>query len=196
MLRTTAALYMLSAAFCSTGHAVELRVSSTALQRTLEQQLFSTPDGRHYIKGDPHSACSIYAESPAVHFEADRVFVRLHVTARLGQPLRGGCIGLHVARDVDVSLLPEAEGENIGFRDAKIERLSGSRELDLLLMPFLAHRVPSSLTVNAADQVRKILSASAEKTGYQVALETLKIHSMIVEGGELVVDVDGAVSVK
>lgn len=196
MLRTVATLCLLSAALCLPGHAVELRVSPTALQRTLEQQLFPTPDGRYYLKGDQHSACSIYAESPAVHFEADRVFVRLHITARLGQPIRGGCIGLHLVRDVDVSLMPEAEGENIGFRDARIERLSGSRELDVLLMPFLSHRVPSSLKVNAAEQIRKVLSASAEKTGYQMALDTLKIHSMMVESGELVVDVDGAVAVR
>ena len=37
----------------------------------------------------------------------------------------------------DVSVLPDGEGETIGFRDARVERLSESRELNFFLVPFL-----------------------------------------------------------
>ena len=60
-----------------------------------------------------------------------------------GHGLRGACIGVGLTTEADVSLVPEAEGESIGFRDARIERLSESRELNFLLVPFLSRKLPS-----------------------------------------------------
>src|SRR5579885_2737909 len=81
------------------------------------------------------------------------------------------------------------------YADARIERLSESRELNFVLMPFLSHKVPSSMKVNAADLLRKVLAQSLQSTGYDLKLDRLKIHSMQVEGDALVVDVDGDLSV-
>ena len=64
-------------------------------------------------------------------------------------------LGLTLTTDADVSLVPEAEGESVGFRDARIERLSESKELNFLLEPFLSHKLPSQMKVNAADLMRK-----------------------------------------
>ncbi len=93
-------------------------------------------------------------------------------------------------RDVDVSVLPDAQGETIGFRDARIDHLSNSKELNFLLVPFLSHQLPQQMKINAADLMRQLLSRSAETTGYAFALTTLKIHSMLVQGSLLVLDVD------
>jgi hypothetical protein len=100
-----------------------------------------------------------------------------------------------LAPDADVSLLPDSEGETIGFRDARIEHLSESHELNFVLMPFLSHKVPSSMKVNAATLLRQVLAQSMQRTGYDLKLDRLKIHSMQVEGDALVVDVDGDMSV-
>jgi hypothetical protein len=97
--------------------------------------------------------------------------------------------------DADVSLVPEAEGESIGFRDARIERLSESRELNFLLVPFLSRKLPSQMKVNAADLVGKLLNQSVSATGYSLGLNSLKLHSMIVDRDSLVVDVDADLSV-
>lgn len=189
-------LLLLCFAFAPRSQAVGLKVSSSALERTLVTQLFSKDNGRFYLRGDAHSACYVYAETPKVGFDTDRVVVHLHVRARLGTSIHGDCLGIGLSRDVDVSVAPEAEGETIGFRDARIDKLSGSRELDALLMPFLMRKVPSSLKVNAADLLRQLLVKSKETMGYDMSLDRLLIHSMSVQENALLLDVDGDLSVR
>jgi hypothetical protein len=188
-----AAVAMIGAAVPA--HAVELKVSRAALERTLAQQLFGGPQGRYYLKGNAKSSCSVYAEEPEVSFPGDRVQVKLKIHAKLGTAVSGRCLGLSLAPTAEVSVVPEAEGETIGFRDARIERVSESRELNVLLMPFLSHQIPSSMKVNAAEMLRKAVEGSTLTTGYKVTLDRLKIHSMTIEGESIVVDVDGDISV-
>jgi hypothetical protein len=182
------------------GRAVELKVSRAALDRTLKQQLFSGPDGRYYLKGDARSACSVYAYEPELSFVADRIVVKVKTRARLGKSMAGKCLGVSLAPMAEVSMVPDAEGETIGFRDARVERVSDSKELNFLLMPFLSHQIPSSMKVNAAEVMRKALEGSTLTTGYKLSLDRLKIHSMVINtglaGDWLVVDVDGDLSVK
>ena len=108
----------------------------------------------------------------------------------------GSCLGLGLAPKVEVSLVPVAEGETIGFQDARIDRASESRELNFILLPFLSHKVPATLKVNAAEILRQLLAHSTENTGYDLTLDHLKIHSMQVQDNSLVIDVDGSLSVK
>src|SRR6201985_3022697 len=145
-----------------TASAIEVRVSAQALERTLRTQLFNSPQGRYYIRGDASSACYVYAELPHVTFVQDRVVVHVHTKAKFGTSVHGACLGVSLTTDTDVSLIPEAEEESIGFRDARIERLSESRELNFILAPFLNHKVPAQMKVNAAVLMRQLLSRSTE----------------------------------
>jgi len=176
--------------------ALEVKVSADALERTLKAQLFSGADGRYYIRGDAHSACYVYAESPHVVFKADRVIVHVHTRSKLGTGLRSTCLGVGLTTEADVSLVPEAEGESIGFRDARIDHLSESRELNFFLVPFLSRKLPSQMKVNAADLIGKLLSQSVSTTGYALKLDALKLHSMVVDHDSLIVDVDANLSVR
>jgi hypothetical protein len=180
--------------------AVELKISRAALDRTLKQQLFSGPDGRYYLKGDANSACSVYAEQPELSFSGDRIVVKVKTRAKLGKSFAGKCLGVSLSPTAEVSMVPDAEGETIGFRDARVERISDSKELNFLLMPFLSHQIPASMRVNAANVLRKALEGSTLSTGYRLTLDRLKIHSMMISTGSggdwLVVDVDGDMSVK
>ena len=175
--------------------AVEVKVSAQALERTLRAQLFNGPEGRYYMRGDATSACYVYAEAPHVSFKDDRVVVHVHTRAKLGTAVHGACLGLSLTTDADVSLVPEAQGESVGFRDARIERLSESKELNFLLEPFLSHKLPSEMKVNAADLMRKVLTQSVATTGYALTLNSLKLHSMQVDHNTLVLDVDADMSV-
>ncbi len=195
-MRKTPALVTLLLAVAGHSHADELRFSADALERTLKAQLFSAENGRYYLRGNGQTACYISADSPHVYFKDDRVIVHLHTNARLGTQIRGECIGVGLAPSVDVSMIPVTEGETIGFREARIERLSGSRELDFVLKPFLSRQVPSSMKINAATLLRQLLVRSTEVTGYTLTLDRLKIHSMLVQGDALVVDAEGDVSVR
>jgi len=164
--------------------AVQLKVSRQAFERTLKQQLFSGPNGRYYLKGNAQSACFTYAEDPQLSFVQDRIVVR------------GMCLGIALTVPSEVSLAPDAEGETIGFRDARVDKVSDQKELNFLLSPFMVHQIPSSMKVNAADLLRKALQGSTASSGYKVTLERLKIHSVQIEGDNLVVDVDGDIGVQ
>jgi hypothetical protein len=198
MLRLLIRLLVLPAIlFCAVNcaSAIEVRVSAQALERTLQTQLFNGPQGRYYLRGDANSACYVYAESPRVTFVQERIVVRVHTKAKLGTSVRGTCIGVSLTTNTDVSLIPDAEEESIGFRDARIERLTESKELNFLLEPFLKNKLPAQMKVNAAVLMRQLLSRSTETTGYSLALSALKLHSLLVEGASLVMDADATLRV-
>lgn len=175
--------------------ALEVRISAQALQRTLQAQLFNGPQGRYYMRGNATSACYVYAEQPKVTFKDDRVWVHVRTHARLGTGLKGACLGVSLTTDADVSFVPEAEGSSVGFRDARIERASDSRELNFFLVPFLSRKLPTQMTVDIAGTTGKLLSQSVASTGYALTLNSLKLHSMTVDHNSLVVDLDAALSV-
>ena len=189
-------IFILLAAGLVQLHAVELRVSRNALERTLKQQLFSSPDGRYYLKGSQQTPCYVYGDDPHLAFAGDRIVVRLRTHARLGKSLRGACLGIALSPISEVSVSPEGEGETIGFRDARLERVSDRQELNFILAPFLSGKVPSSMKVNAAELLRKALAGSTATSGYKVTLDRLKIHSLQIDGDDLVVDADVDLSVK
>ena len=180
--------------------AVEMRISRDALERTLKDQLFAGPSGRYYLKGNLQSPCFTYVEDPKLSFVQDpvqdRIVVRVKVHARLGRAVAGACIGLPLSLPAEVSLAPDAQGDIIGFRDARLDRVSDQKELNFLLNPFLSRQIPSSMKVNAGDLLRKALEGSTATSGYKVTLDRLKIHSIQITGETLVVDVDGDISVK
>jgi hypothetical protein len=194
--RTCAAAVLFLAGALPQAGAVELKVSRDALERTLIKQLFSGPDGRYYLKGNAQSACYVFAEDPKLKFVEDRIVVQLKTHARLGQRLGGACIGIALSLPAEVSLAPDGEGETVGFRDARVDKVSDHTELNFVLTPFLSRQVPSGMKVNAADLLRKALEGSTATSGYKVTLDRLKIHSVLVQEETLVVDVDGDISVK
>jgi len=189
-------LLLLLAAAALPSSAVELRVSRDALERTLKQQLFSSADGRFYLKGTPKSACSVYVDDARVSFVQDRIVVKVKTRARMGKSVGGACIGISLSPVDEVSMAPYCEGESIGFRDAQLLKVSDQRELNFLLTSFLSRQVPSSMKVDAADWLRKALEGSTASSSYKVTLERLKVHSMQIQGEVLVVDIDGNISGK
>ena len=186
----TGVLLLAGAVFCP---AVELTVSRQALERTLKQQLFSGPDGRYYLRGNAHSACFISVEDPHLSFEQDRIVVHMKAVARLG--VRGVCLRA-ITLPAEVSLEPDAEGETVGFRDARLDKISDRKEINFVLAPFLRGDVPKNMKVNAADLLRKALVGSTAASGYKVTLDRLKIHSVQVNGDKLEVDADGDLRVE
>jgi hypothetical protein len=177
-------------------HAGELTVSRDALERTLKQQLFAGPGGLYYLKGSAQTPCSIAAEEPRLSFEQDRIVVRMKTHARLGRAVGGACVGMAFSFPAQVSFTPDAEGETIGFRDASLDKVSDNAEVNFVLSPFLRRQIPASMKVNAATLLRKALTGSTASSGYKVTLERLKIHSVVIQGDALIVEVDGDMSIE
>lgn len=179
--------------------AIEVRVTAPALERTLNRQLFNEPgpDGirnRHYLRGNATKGCAVYADDPHVTFVDDRVVVSVKTHAKLG--FGKSCFGIAVSTTSEVSFIPEAEDEIVGFRDAKIDHLSDNKELNLLLEPFLSKKLPQQMKINAAELMRTLLVKAPDSTGYTLTLTRLKLHSMQVEGEDLVVDLDADIRVQ
>jgi len=195
LVRLLLCLLLCFGALSSAAHAIEIKVSARALERTLNTQLFTGPDGRYYFRGTPTSACYAYAQDPKVSFKDERIVVHMKTHAKLGAQVKGSCLGLDFKNDADVSVIPDAQGESIGFRDPRIESLSGNKELDYFLVPFLSKKLPQQMRINVAELIRQLLVKSAEATGYDVKLDHLKIHSMQVSGDALIIDFDGDLSV-
>ena len=193
-LRSVVLLCLLGMGGARTARAIEVKVSAQALERTLRKQLFNGPDGRYYMSGDASKPCAAYAEDPHVTFKEDRVVVHIRTHSRLGKALHGTCIGVSLSTESEVSVVPEAEGESVGFRDAKIVKISDSSELNFLLEPFLSRKLPAQMKLNAVDLIRKLLSQSLASTGYTLTLDSLKLHSMQVDHDVLTIDVDAGFS--
>jgi hypothetical protein len=180
-------LFLCCVPACEAG---QFKVSSGALERTLKARLFNSPDQRYYLKGDAHSACNIYAEDPHLFFAGDRVLVRVHTGGKYGKQIGGRCLGVPVSMNTVISLAPSAEGETIGVTDARLDRVSDSAELNFILSPFLSHKLPSSIKINAATMLREILTKSTETSGYPLYLERLDVRQVHVNDKLLVVDYD------
>ncbi len=194
-------LVLVSAAWRTpTASAIEVRVSSQALERTLNHQVFKIPGppglpNRVYLRGKVSGGCAVFADNPEVSFADDRIVVKVHTHANFGASIHGKCIGIWLNLESQVSFVPEAEGESIGFRDARIDKLSDSKELDALLVPFLAKKMPAEMKVNAADLMRTLLVRSPDSTGYVLTLQELTLQSMQVDQQQLVVNLDASMRV-
>ena len=92
----------------------------------------------------------------------------------------GACLGISLSPTAEVSLEPYGEGETIGFRDARVVKVSEQRELNFLLTPFMSRRIPTSTQVNAADLLRKALAGSTAATGFKVTLERLRAPRLLL----------------
>jgi hypothetical protein len=176
--------------------AVELKVSRDVLQRTLKQQLFSGPNGRYYLKGTAQTPCYVYADDAQLSFVQDRVVVVIKAHAKLGKAWGNSCLGISLNTAPEVSLAPFGDGETIGFRDARLDKVVDQKELNFVITPFLSRQLPSNMKINAADLLRKALTGATAATGFKVTLDRLQVHSMHPLGDDLVVDVDGDISVR
>jgi hypothetical protein len=187
---------LLLASAVATCSAVELKVSRDVLQRTLKQQLFSGPNGRYYLKGNAQTPCFVYADDAQLSFVQDRVVAVIKAHAKLGKTWGNSCLGISLNTAPEVSLAPFGEGETIGFRDARLDKIVDQKELNFFLTPFLSHQLPSSMKLNAAELLRKALANSTATSGFKVTLDKLVVHSMHLQNDDLVVDVDGDISVR
>ena len=186
-------LFLCCAPVCEAG---QFKVSSGALERTLKARLFSTADQRYYLRGDAHSACNLYTENPHLSFFGRPHPGRVHTGGKYGREIAGHCIGFPVSMNTVISLAPNADGETIGVTDARLDRLSDSSELNFILSPFLSHKVPSSIKINAAVMLREILTKSTETSGFPLTLERLDIRQVHATEKFLIVDYDSDMRVE
>jgi hypothetical protein len=183
--------------FCSLPlHAIEVQISSRALENTLQQQLFQGGNGRVYLRGNADHGCALYAENPKISFANNRIVVNITINGVLGKMLFGKCVGVPIHTSPEVSLVPVAHGEVVGFEDARIDRVTENSELNALAMPFLKRQLPRSMEINVSDQLRKLLSDQTKISGYQFTLHNLNLVTLAVQGDHLYLNVEAKIQVE
>ncbi len=176
-------------------HAIQLSVGPQALQSALVKQLFTNADGRYYLRGKRDTAgCFLYGENPHVQFTGNRIVLQMHLSGKVGSNFGGSCLGVNWSGNAQVSMLPEAEGANIGFTDVRVEQLTSDDNLDRLLQPLLAALVPRSIKVDAGALVTKMLHNAGARSGTSIELNRLQLLSMTIQGDALLLQVDGSVT--
>ena len=187
---------LLLAAACP-AYALDLAVGPQPLQRALVKQLFAAPDARYYLRGKRDSpGCFLYGQDPQLEFAGDRIHLHLHLAGKVGGSLAGECVGVNWNGDAEVSMLPQAQGSQIGFTDVRVEKLTSDRQLDRLLAPLLTALVPKTLKVDASALVGKMLQSASNRSGTAITLQQLAIASIAVEGDVLHLVLEGAVTIQ
>ena len=115
-----------------------------------------------------------------------------------GEAGRGGageCFGVSLTTDADVSFVPEAEGESVGVSrcaDRAAERIEGAE------LSAGAVSKPQAASADEGERGGPDAQAAepvAATTGYTLTLDSLKLHSMLVEGQVLDTDLDADIGV-
>jgi hypothetical protein len=166
------------------------------MENTLQQQLFQGGSGRVYLRGNADHGCALYAESPKISFANNRIVVDITIQGVLGKVLFGKCVGVPIHTSPQVSLVPVAHGEVVGFEDARIDRVTENGELNALAMPFLKNKLPHSMEINVSDQLRKLLSDQTKTSGYRFTLKNLNLVTLAVQGDHLFLDVEAKIQVE
>ena len=177
-------------------HAMKVAVGPAPLQRALVRQLFATPDGRYGLRGHPGNGCYLAADHPQLSFRDNRVVLQLHIAGNIGSSVFGSCLGVNWSGDAVVSMLPQAQGTDIGFTDVRVEKLTENHDIDKLLSPLLTRAVPRAIKVDAAELARKLLVTASTKAHSQIDLQSLSLSGMQVDGQFLVLEFDGAVQIQ
>lgn len=189
-------LVLLLVVLSSAAQAGQFKVSSSALERTLKARLFSTPDGRYYLRGDAASPCNVYVEHPQLSLSGDRILVRVHTAGTYGKKVGGHCVGFPVSMNTTISLAPMVKGETLGVEDARIDKLSNSAEVNFILSPFLNKKLPNNIQINAATMLRDTLTRSTEASGFPVTLERLELRSVHATDRYVLVEFDSDMRVE
>lgn len=175
---------------------LELRVGPKPLERALEKQLFSAPDGRFYLRGNRQSLCSLYAQHPQLKFEGDRIVLAMQLDGKIGREFGGECLGVPWTGTGELSMLPQAQGATIGFSDVRVEHLTGDTSLDRLVSPLIEALAPRAIHVDAAALIGKMLRTASAHSGTEISLQQLSISGMQVVGNNLQLFAQGVVSVE
>ncbi len=175
--------------------ALDLTVGPQPLQHALLRQLFAAPDGRYYLHGNRTSSCFLFAQNPQLHFAGNRIVLDLHLEGKIGSSFGGQCIGFKWAGDGELSMLPQAQDQQIGFTDVRVEHLTGDNGLDQLLGPLLSARVPANLKVNAASLIDKMLRSASTRSGENITLDHLVIPALAVQDNALHLSIEGNVAI-
>jgi hypothetical protein len=164
-------------------HGAEIVLEQSAVQKLVVESLFRD-NGRFYLQ---RGACSAYLDSPAVTLTAGRVFIRSHLSARLGMDFGDSCAGVDLASWATVSGEPAAQATTVRLADIRIEDV-GDANTRVVLNSGLAPALPGAIELDVLKAVRSMLQGASGRL--QVEVQSLKIESVHVADNRLSIRFD------
>ena len=164
---------LLAALCCVRAAAAEIVLETSAVDKLVKQSIF-VENGRHYLaKG----ACYAYLEQPTTTLRGGRVWIRAHLSSRLGIDRGTDCIGASFATWIVSSGRPVAAGSAIGLEDVRIDSVEDQAAravIDGGLLPAL----PSAVNLDLKASIEHLLEGAVR--GVQSTVDSVTVRSVTV----------------
>jgi len=124
--------------------AAEIALEASAVDKLVKQSVFNE-NGRHYLT---RGTCYAYLEQPTTTLREGRIWIRTHLTSRLGIENGSDCVGASFATWIVSSGRPTATGSTIGLDDIRIDSVEDETARTLIeggLLPALPRAVELDL---------------------------------------------------
>lgn len=176
----TLVLMALALVFQPSAHAAELQIHFSAIQRLLEEQVF-TQDGRKYVRGDARNRCSYaYLEKPQIAADGDHINVRARFSGRSSLDFFGRCIGLGDSFDLLIRAVPAYADGFVALRDVKVESAGHDTLYSRRVRLALATSLSRNFRYNVREDAKRIFEKKRDKASYTQELRKFDVTGIRV----------------
>ncbi|MBL8216622.1 MAG: hypothetical protein JNK87_38240 [Bryobacterales bacterium] len=178
------------------GAGVELHLQYSAIQKVLNQQVF-TEGGRLYVKGTPKTKCAYaYMEKPALGGEQGKLRIEALFNGRNAANFFGKCIGLGDEFAVRIRALPFYEQGVLRLKDVEVETAGKQTFYARKVKETIQEKLPKAFAYPVSTEARKILETRRGNEPYQQQLQSFQITRMQVTAEALVLWLEFTLVVK
>lgn len=176
----------------------ELRIATSAIERIIVSQFFTTAHQRRYLAGEESSKCDYaYLESPRVAARDGRIFITVGLRARKATEILGNCVGPSDSRDVTFSAVPFFGNGALGLKEIQLEAIAGLNfpGAEGLIRSFARDSVPSTFRYEFQSDLQNGLSTAGAAQGVRLGLTEFTVRAVKSEANWVVCVFDFAFSV-
>jgi len=175
---------------CGRAGAAEIALEASAVDKLVKQALFGD-GGRYYLK---KGACYAYLEQPTTTLKDGRIWIRAHLTSKLGLENGADCYGPGYATWIVSSGRPSASGSTVSLDDLRIDNVddpTAQAVLEGILLPAL----PKAFDLDLKPTTQRLLTDVAP--GIQSNVDSVTVRSVsVVEDKRLAIAFDFKLSAK
>lgn len=172
---------VLALAAISTAHANEIIIENTGMEKMLREQVFRDEGQYHLIQ---RTRCQYAAlDSPSVTISGGRLFIKSHLSSRLGLETGTGCAD--AGGDsffLTVSARPTFQGEMLGLTDIRLDDIS-KEFYRPFLQGFMQTVIPRLVQINLREGVQRMLASG--QTSLDMTVTKLSLTELSAENNRV-----------
>jgi len=168
---------------CRPAHAAEIVLERTAVDRLVQQSLF-TDQGRYFLQ---RGACYAYLDHPSTTLTGGRVVLNANLTSFLGVMMGNQCVGVPLNSKVVLSGRPVQQGGVVRLDDLRIDNIADAN-VRAAVQAAVQSRFPQAVEIDVAAALRQMLKQP--NIPYTADIERLDISALSAENDRLGVTFD------